>query len=104
MASNILACAFLPLLKSSSKDPGEIGSYRAIAGSSLILKLFEKVILLIWGDFLGSDSLQFGYKPGASTTQCTWLVQEVVQHYLQHGSHTLVAVLDHSKVFDLGKW
>ena len=38
----LLACAFLPLLKSSLKDPADPGCYRAIAGSSLILKLFEK--------------------------------------------------------------
>ena len=46
---SLLACAFLPLLKSSQKDPADTGSYRAIAGSSLILKLFEKVMLLVWG-------------------------------------------------------
>ena len=46
---SLLACAFLPLLKSSLKDPADTGSYRAIAGSSLILKLFEKLLLLIWG-------------------------------------------------------
>ena len=43
MPVNILACAFLPLLKSSLKDPEDINSlYRAIAGSSLILKTFER--------------------------------------------------------------
>ena len=82
ITSTLLACAFLPLLKSSMKDPASTSSYRAIAGSSLILKLFEKTILLIWGDILSSDSLQFGYKAGTSTTQCSWLVQEVVGHYL----------------------
>ena len=55
---SILACSFLPLLKSSLKDPASTGSYRAIAGSSLLLKLFEKVILLLWGHHLASDSLQ----------------------------------------------
>ena len=68
---SLLACAFLPLLKSSLKDSSDPGSYRAIAGSSLILKLFEKVILLIWGNLLGTDSLQFGFKSKTSTTQCS---------------------------------
>lgn len=83
---SLLACAFLPLLKSSLKAPADPGSYRAIAGSSLLLKLFEKVILLVWGNLLATDSLQFGYKPGTSTTQCSWLVQQVVGHYLRNGS------------------
>ena len=34
---SLLACAFLPLLKSTLKDPKDPGSYRAIAGSSLLL-------------------------------------------------------------------
>ena len=97
---SLLACAFLPLLKSSLKDPADTGSYRAIAGSSLILKLFEKVILLVWGHLLQSDSLQFGFKADTSTTQCSWLVQEVVGHYLRNGSHPILTVLDCSKAFD----
>ena len=31
-------------------------------------------------------------------------MQEVIQHYLHHSSHPLVAVLDCSKDFDLAKW
>ena len=101
---SLLACAFLPLLKSSLKDPCDTGSYRAIAGSSLILKLFENVMLLIWGHLLSTDSLQFGFKANTSTTQCTWLVQEVIGHYLRNGSHPIVTVLDCSKAFDTCKF
>ena len=49
VSSLLLACCFLPLLKGSTKDPAEASSYSAIAGSSLVLKLFEKVVLLTWG-------------------------------------------------------
>ena len=35
---SLLACAFLPLLKNSLKNPAYTNSYRAIAGSSLLLK------------------------------------------------------------------
>ena len=65
----LLACAFLLLLKNALKDPADTGSYRAIAGTSLLLKLFDKVVLLVWGHLLSSDSLQFGYKVWTSTTQ-----------------------------------
>ena len=95
----LLACCFIPLLK-GSKDPGDTGSYRAIASSSLILKLFENTILLIWGYLLSSDSLQFGFKQYTSTTQCTWLVSEVVQHFLRQGSHPIVTLLDCKAAFD----
>ena len=98
---SLLACAFLPLLKSALKDPADPNSYRAIAGSSLILKLFDKTVLLIWGHLLSSDSLQFGYKEETSTTQCSWLVMEVVNHFLQSGSNPIITLMDCTKAFDM---
>ena len=100
---SILACAFIPLVK-GSKDPSNTDSYRAIVGSSLILKLFECCVLIIWGDKLHSDSLQFGFKRKCSTGTATWLVQEVMQHYLRQGSKPVAVVLDCSKAFDLAKF
>ena len=43
---SLLACAFLPLFKGGLKDPSKTDSYRAIAGASLLLKLFDNVVLL----------------------------------------------------------
>ena len=57
---SLLACSFLPLIKNSLKNPSELNSYRAIAGYSILLKLFDNVILLLWGHLLSSDSLQSG--------------------------------------------
>ena len=75
----LLALAFLPLFKGGVKDPSKTSSYRAIAGASLLLKLFAYVILNVWGELLISDSLQLGYKEKTSTTQCRWLVMEVAR-------------------------
>ena len=90
----LLSCAFLPLFKGGLKDPHKSDSYRAIAGSSQILKLFDNVILLLWGDLLGSDSLQFGFKKGSSTSQCSWLVMEVASYYLRQGTPVIATLLD----------
>ena len=86
------------------KDPADTSSYRAIAGSSILLKLFDKVVLLLWGHLLSSDSLQFGYKVGTSTTQCSWLVSEVVGHYLRSGTNPILTLLDCSRAFDTCKF
>ena len=83
---SLLACAFLPLFKGGLKDPSKTDSYRAIAGASLILQLFDYVVLLLWGDRLETDSLQFGFKSGTSTTQCSWLVMEVANHFIRNGT------------------
>ena len=82
------------------RDSASTDSYRAIAGSSLLLKLFDNVVLLIWGDHLASDTLQFGFKPGVSTTQCSWLVQEVAGHYLRNGTPVIATLCDCTKAFD----
>jgi hypothetical protein len=100
---SVLACAFIPLVK-GAKDPALTSSYRAIAGSSLILKLFERCVLLVWGDRLHSDTLQFGFKKKCGTGTATWLVTEVLQHYLRQGSKPVAVVLDCTKAFDLARF
>ena len=96
----LLSCAFLPLLKSSLKDPSKTDSYRAIAGSSQILKLLDDVVLLLWGNLLETVPYQFGFKPGTSTTECSWMVMEVAGHFLRNGSPAISCLLDCSKAFD----
>ena len=100
ICKEILVCAFLPLFKGGLKDPSKFDSYRAIAGASQLLKLFEYVILLLWGDRLSTDSLQFGFKKGVSTTQCSWLVMEVANYYFKRGGQVHSCFLDASKAFD----
>ena len=43
----ILSCAFLLLFKGGLKRPDKFDSYRAIAGASKLLKLFEYVVLIV---------------------------------------------------------
>ena len=100
----LLACAFMPLLKSTLKDPADTKSYRAIAGSSTLLMLFDKLVLGLWGDQLASGSLQMGYKRGSSTAQCSYMVMETITHFLDHGSHPILVALDMTMAFDLCKF
>ena len=90
----------MPQYKGGLKDSTKFKSYRAIAGASQLLKLFEYVILKLWGHYLTSDSLQFGFKPGVSTTQCSWLVLEVANWYVQRGGVCQAAFMDCSMAFD----
>ena len=65
-----------------------------------MLKLFEYVILIIWGGLLDTDSMQFGFKTGYSTTKCTWLVNEVTTYFMRRGTAVNACLLDCSKAFD----
>ena len=96
----LLACAFMPLLKSSLKDPADTKSYRAIAGSSTLLMLFDRLVLNLWGDRLASGSLQMGYKKGSSTAQCSYLVMETISYFLREGTNPIMVALDMTQAFD----
>ena len=90
----------MPLLKNTLKDPADTKSYRAIAGSSLCLKLFDRVIRILWGHLLSSGSLQMGYKKQSSTAQCSYVMMETVTHFLNNGSNPILVALDMSSAFD----
>ena len=68
----ILLCTLLPLVKDNLGDITSSENYRAIASGSLLLKLLDLVILLLEGDKLECDSLQFGFQqPLLSLTSST---------------------------------
>jgi hypothetical protein len=52
------------------------------------------------GDLLQTDSMQFGFKAGVSTTQCSWLVNEVSNYFMRRGTAVSACLLDCSKAFD----
>ena len=58
------------------------------------------MILILYGDLLQSDILQFGYKKNMSGTQCSWMVLEVVSYYFRHNTTVQAAYLDCTKTFD----
>ena len=100
----ILLCTLLPLVKDNLGDRTSSENYRAIAGGCLLLKLFDLVILLLEGDKLGFDELQFAYQAKSSTTMCTWLVTAVVDHFNRSGATVYGAAMDMSKAFDMVEW
>ena len=65
-----------------------------------ICKLFDNVILVLYGDELQSSDMQFGCKQGHSTTLCTLIYKKVVHHYLNSCSNVYSCLLDASKAFD----
>ena len=48
--------------------------------------------------------MQFGFKRGVSTTQCTWVVNEVTNYFMRRGTAVNVCLLDCSKAFDKVKF
>ena len=100
----ILVCTLLPIVKDNLADVTSSENYRAIASGSLLLKLLDMLIMMIDGDRLKVDQLQFGFEAGASTTMCTWTATTVIEHYNRRGYPVFACTMDLSKAFDLVEW
>ena len=68
--------------------------------SSIFGKILDWVILIKEESALCSSHLQFGFKKGMSTTQCTYSMLETVNYYNLNKSNVFVLMLDASKAFD----
>ena len=65
--------------------------------------MFDWVVLILFGNKLGLDELQFAYQVGASTTMCTWAVIKTRGYFLRNGSEVFTCQTDMSKAFDMVK-
>ena len=83
-----------------SKDPTCSDSYRPIALAPNLSKVLERCILTVYHKFFVTSDLQFGFKPGFSTSLCTGTLKNVVSSYIHKGSKVYSCFLDASKAFD----
>ena len=76
-------------------------NYRPIAITSLLGKVFNKIIIPQEHDFLFSSSYQFGFKPHSSTVLCSTLLIETIEHYVHDARQpAYVLLFDASKALD----
>ena len=84
----------------NNKDASVSTNYRPIALSSTLSKVLEQLVLCKYSNIITSSHMQFGFKPGSSTSLCTGMVKKIVSRYIYNGSSVLGCFLDVSKVFD----
>ena len=65
-----------------------------------ICKLYDYAIIVICGDSLNTCDMQYGFKKKHSTTLCTVVLKELVQHYREGNCDVYCCLLDASKAFD----
>jgi len=100
----LLLCTLVPIVKDNLGDAASSENYRAIAIGSLLLKWFDWLVLILEGDKLTTDELQFGFQANSSTTMCSWAVTAVVDYYNRSGRPVFACAMDLSKAFDLVSW
>ena len=66
--------------------------------SSVLLKVFDKIVL--HSNVLFTSDVQYGFKKKYSTTQCTFVLEEIIQYYKNMNSSVYLLMIDASKAFD----
>ena len=98
--AKIITCSMLPLIKNRQGDIASSDNYRAISLSTVLVKIFESVILHRCYETLSTSNQQFGFKRNHSTIQCTWLVNETIRYYNSMNTSVFCCLLDCTKAFD----
>ena len=60
---------------------------------SALSKLLDYIILEKFENVLVTSDSQFGFKKGHSTTQCSFVVNEVIQYYKNYHQYALKILL-----------
>ena len=97
----LLLATLVPIIKDKLGTLSSSKNYRSIAISSLVLKVLDWIIILLFGTVLGLHDLQFAYQPGISGNMCTYAVLETVDYFLRHGSEVFMCTMDMTKAFDM---
>ena len=101
ISSILLLATLVPIIKDKLGNLCSSKNYRSIAISSLFLKIVDWIIILLYGESLQLDDLQFAYQPSCSTNMCTWLVVETIDYFIRNGGDVFACSMDMSKAFDL---
>ena len=95
-----LLCNLIPIVKNNNESKLSSNNYRLIAISSLLLKLFDHVILELSHQNLIPSPQQFGFQSGVSTTMCTWSLTETINFFRNRGGPVFLCLMDLTKAFD----
>ena len=97
---HLLVTTIIPIVKDKRKSNHDSNNYRGIALSSILGKLIDIVIIKSQAAALSTSDMQFGFKEKCSTSQCTFVVKEVINYYVSGKSDIYCVMLDASKAFD----
>ena len=90
----------IPLVKDTQGDLTSMDNYRGITLGSVSSKIFEGVLLALFGEYLYTDPCQFGFKKRSGTVDALYVFRQTVEYYNNQGSNVFMCFIDSSKAFD----
>ena len=103
--SDMLDTIIVPLPKDKKGDITDRDNYRPIALTTIMSKVLEGTILIVYDELLWTSPNLFGFKKGLSTDMSIFVLKQIIDHYRSLSSPIYLAFLDASKAFDkLNHW
>ncbi len=96
----MLFSMLIPIIKTHTLQFSRFRQLQRYCSCVMCFKILEYVLLFKYQVYLSTSNLQFAFKENSSTTQCSWLLKEVIVHYNNKGSYVYSCLLDCSKAFD----
>ena len=96
----LLNSNIISIPKDSRGNLSSDDNYRGISLCSSLFKLFECILIQKQNTKLMTSEMQYAYKCNHSTTMCTMVLKDVVNHYLLNNSSVYCCFIDASKAFD----
>ena len=97
--SELLKSTIISIPKDKTASLSNCDNYRGVSVFNSTHKLFDYVIIDLCGDSLSTSDMQYGYKNNHSTTMCTIILKEVIDHYINGNSNVYCCLIDTSKAF-----
>ena len=98
-----LLCSLVPIVKNNNASKLSSSNYRLIAISSLLLKVFDHILIELSQPNLKPSIYQYGFQSGISTGMCTWSVLETINYFRNRDTPVFLCLMDLTKAFDLVK-
>ncbi len=92
-SDSMLMDTMMPIPKGNRSILTCSDNYRAIILSSIVGKVFVCVVLIKEHSALSISDLQFGFKEHVSTTQCTFVISEIISYYNASRSNVMYTVI-----------
>ena len=101
---SLLRAIIVPIYKGKGRDPLSMDNYRGISLTSVVGKLFERILLQRITPVLKESGIphftQTAYQAGISCSDPTAVVQEAVKKYIEDGSTAYQCFYNLEKAFD----
>jgi len=90
----------IPIVKDKKGCLADVNNYRPIALTSVVSKIFEKVMIVHLQEYLFTSDNQFSFKSNHSTDLCVFTLKNIIDFYNSASSPMFICYLDASKAFD----